>query len=166
MPSETPGTDSVTSRGTWHCPRRILIMRRASTSLRGALTEAHPRYVSWLNTTLSSSGIGLTGLPSDDDSSAAVWQWIGWGVERRTEKNDKEKAKDYLITPSTILELHINITVLIRDELTCLLQRKNEVKTVGGGIYGYIRTYKLELSKTIISQTINLAIIFSSSRLI
>lgn len=45
-------------------------MRRASTSLRGALTEAHPRYVSWLNTMLSSSGIGLMGLPSDDDSSA------------------------------------------------------------------------------------------------
>lgn len=72
VPSDTPGTDSVTSRGSWHCPLRILIIRRASTSLRGALTEAHPRYVSWLNTTLSSSGMGLPGLPSDDDSSAAV----------------------------------------------------------------------------------------------
>jgi len=70
VPSDTPGTDSVTSRGSWHCPLRILIMRRASTSLRGALTEAHPRYVSWLKTTLSSSGIGLPGLPSDEDSSA------------------------------------------------------------------------------------------------
>ena len=93
MPSETPGTDSVTSRGTWHCPRRILIIRRASTSLRGALTEAHPRYVSWLNTTLSSSGMGLTGLPSDDDSSAAMWQWIGQGVEKRTEKKMERKGK-------------------------------------------------------------------------
>lgn len=64
----------------------------------------------------------------------------GWRGEQK--KNDKEKAKDYFITPGTILELHINITVLIRDELTCLLQRKNEVRTVGGGIYGYIRTYK------------------------
>lgn len=71
VPSDTPGTDSVTSRGTWHCPRRMLIIRRASTSLRGALTEAQPRYVSWLNTTLSSSGMGLMGLPSDEDSSAA-----------------------------------------------------------------------------------------------
>lgn len=43
VPSDTPGTDSVTSRGTWHCPRRMLIMRSASTSLRGALTEAQPR---------------------------------------------------------------------------------------------------------------------------
>lgn len=72
VPSDTPGTDSVTSRGSWHCPLRILIIRRASTSLRGALTEAHPRYVSWLNTTLSSSGMGLIGLPSDDDSSATM----------------------------------------------------------------------------------------------
>lgn len=79
VPSDTPGTDSVTSSGTWHCPLRILIIRRASTSLRGALTEAHPRYVSWLNTTLSSSGMGLQGLPSDDDSSAANGQWIGRG---------------------------------------------------------------------------------------
>lgn len=47
-------------------------MRSASTSLRGALTEAQPRYVSWLNTTLSSSGIGLMGLPSDEDSSAVT----------------------------------------------------------------------------------------------
>ena len=87
MPSDTPGTDRVTSRGTWHCPLRMLIIRRASTSLRGALTDAHPTYVSWLNTTLSSSGMGLPGLPSDDDSSPAKWQWKD--EEKRKEINEK-----------------------------------------------------------------------------
>lgn len=102
VPSDTPGTDSVTSSGTWHCPLRILIIRRASTSLRGALTEAHPRYVSWLNTTLSSSGMGLQGLPSDDDSSAANGQWIGRGKVRKC------KGLDYFMSPTRILWFYIS----------------------------------------------------------
>lgn len=61
-------------------------MRRASTSLRGALTEAQPRYVSWLNTTLSSSGMGLMGLLSDEDSSAA-----------KTSKGSTKKCATYFL---------------------------------------------------------------------
>lgn len=64
VPSETLGTDRVTSREIWHWLRKMDIIRRASTSLRGAFTEAQPKYVSLLNTTLSSSVTGVKGLKS------------------------------------------------------------------------------------------------------
>lgn len=69
VPSETPGTERVTSRGIWHWLRRMLTIRRASTSLRGAFTDAQPKYVSLLNTTLSSSGTGVPGLESEGSST-------------------------------------------------------------------------------------------------
>lgn len=64
VPSDTLGTDKVTSKGIWHWLRKIDIILRASTSLLGAFTEAQPKYVSLLNTTLSSSATGVKGLGS------------------------------------------------------------------------------------------------------
>lgn len=85
VPSETFGTERVTSREIWHWPRRMDIIRRASTSLRGAFTEAQPRYVSLLNTTLSSSVTGVNGLKSSQSRA---------GHEGECEKQGKAPASE------------------------------------------------------------------------
>lgn len=105
VPSETPGTERVTSRGIWHWLRRMLTIRRASTSLRGAFTDAQPKYVSLLNTTLSSSGTGVPGLESEGSSTGRD----GW----RDTQSEDSKLNFY--------KVHVNVLDTLSHTLKILL---------------------------------------------
>lgn len=66
----------------------------------------------------------------------ALWWWFiccKWAMDwesrgkKSRRKERKDKGLDYFMTSITILHFYVDIIVFIRDELTCLLQSRNEV---------------------------------------